>query len=558
MNSTTKILASLAVFLHPAIVSVAVTASAPASPRPNILLILADDLGFSDLGCYGGEIRTPNLDALAADGLRFTQFYNATRCCPSRASLLTGLYPHQAGVGAMTGNQGVPGYRGSLQPNTATLAEILRHAGYRTFMVGKWHLAKPGPVERGFEEFYGMPGGFNSCWKEKPSFIRLPEGRSARPYPPGKFYSTDVFADYAIDFINQARSESPGKPWFLYLAFNAPHFPLHAYPEDVAKYEDYYLRGWDAIRTERLDRMKKLGLVTADTQLPPRSEWHHPFSGKDGVNPAWDSLPEDRRRDLARRMAVYAAMVDRMDAAIGRVLADLKRTGQMDNTLIFFLSDNGACAEWDPFGFDVATGPKSTKILHTGDDLQNVGGPDSYISYGSGWANTSNTPWRLYKHYGHEGGISTPLIVHWPTGFSAKNEFRTQPGHIKDLMATIVDASGAEYPADPILPMEGHSLMPAFANKPTDCGPIFWEHEGNAAVRDGKWKLLRIGSDGPWELYDMETDRTESDNLAAAQPEKLKDLAAQWESWAGRTQVTPYPDPGKGRKKKSPPQTPEE
>lgn len=520
----------------------------PSTARPNILLILADDLGFSDLGCYGGEIKTPNLDALAADGLRFTQFYNASRCCPSRASLLTGLYPHQAGVGEMNSDRHLPGYRGFLQPNTTTIAEVLRTTGYRTFMVGKWHLAKPGPVERGFEEFYGMPGGFNSCWKEKPAYTRLPEGRSARKYPDGKFYSTDVFADYAIDFINQARNDTPAKPWFLYLAFNAPHFPLHAWPEDIAKYEDHYLRGWDVVRAERLERMKKLGLVPADTQLTPRSEWHQPFSGNDGVNPAWDSLPEDRRRDLARRMAVYAAMVARMDAAIGRVLANLKSTGQMDNTLIFFLSDNGACAEWDPFGFDVATGPKSTNILHAGDDLKTVGGPDSYISYGSGWANASNTPWRLYKHYGHEGGISTPLVVHWPTGFSSKGEFRTQPGHIKDLMATIVDASGAEYPADPIPPMEGRSLMPAFANKPQENGPIFWEHEGNAAVRSGDWKLVRIGRDGPWELYDMKADRTEMNNLAGTRPELAKELAALWESWATRANVKPYPPETHGKK----------
>lgn len=529
-------------------------AAEPESRRPNILLILADDLGFSDIGCYGGEIHTPNLDALAANGLRFTQFYNSTRCCPSRASLLTGLYPHQAGVGEMTTDKHLPGYRGHLLPNAVTLAEVLKSAGYRTFMVGKWHLGKPNPVERGFEEFYGMLGGFNSYWKEKPAFTRLPEGRGARDYPPGKFYSSDAFADYAIDFINQARSDTPGKPWFLYLAFNAPHFPLHAWPEDIAKYEDYYLRGWDAIRSERLERLKKLGVVPADTPLPPRSEWHNDMKGTEGGNPAWDSLPEDRRRDLARRMAVYAAAVDRMDAAIGRVVADLKSNGQLDNTLILFLSDNGACAEWDPFGMDVSTGPKTTNILHTGNDLKSVGGPDSYISYGSGWANASNTPFRLYKHYGNEGGISTPLIVHWPGHVTGG--LRTQPGHITDIMATLADVGGAKYPTQsadgtPVTPMEGKSFVPEFAGKTVERGPIFWEHEGNAAMRDGNWKLVRVGPGGLWELYDMSTDRTELRDLASANPEKVKAMAAQWNDWADRTHVNPGP-PGKHPGKKEP------
>jgi arylsulfatase len=544
----------------------ALSAAGATKQKPNIVVILADDMGYSDIGCYGGEIRTPNLDALAANGLRFTQFYNDTRCCPSRASLLTGLYPHQAGMGQMCNDAGAPGYRGSLQPHTATIAEVLRSAGYRTFMVGKWHLSNPGPIERGFEEFYGMLGGFGSCWDEKPGpasvriqgkttssptmwsrgYERLPKDRTRRDYAPGKFYSTDVFADYALDFLASARRESPGKPWFLYLAFNAPHFPLHAYPEDIAKYQNYYLRGWDAIRAERLEKMKGLGIVPPATPLPPLSEWRHPWQNKGGVNPTWDSLPEDRRRDLARRMAVYAAMVDRMDAAIGRVTADLRAAGELDNTLIVFLSDNGACAEWDPIGFDVATGPATTNILHTGDDLEFLGGPDSYISYGSGWANACNTPWRLYKQSTHEGGISTPLIAHWPAGISAKGELRAQHGHLPDIMATVVEVTGAPYPARspigvPITPMEGKSLLPAFAGQPLQRGPIFWEHYGSAAVRDGKWKLVRANRVAAWELYDMETDRTELDNLAASQPEKVKDLATQWEAWAERALVKPYP-----------------
>jgi arylsulfatase len=420
--------------------------------RPNILLLLADDLGYSDLGCYGGEIHTPHLDALAADGLRFTQFYNCARCCPTRASLLTGLYPQQAGVGAMDNDAGAefPGYRGRLNDRCVTIPEVLRTAGYGTYMVGKWHLGRdPGPIRRGFDEFYGMIGGFNSCWQEKPFYTRLPPDRTPRPYAPGQFYSTDVFADYALDFLADAR-KARGRPWFLYLAFNAPHFPLHAPEEEIAKYEKLYAQGWDKVREARLARMKELGLLPKDTPLTPRSlvpaNRFNPQTGwADEDNPAWDSLPADRRADLARRMAVYAGMVDRMDQAVGRVVADLKDHGELENTLVVFLSDNGACAEWDPWGFDGASGPHD--VLHRGEDLKQVGSPGSYISYGSGWANASNTPFRLYKHYDHEGGISTPLIVHWPAGVKGKGEFRTQPGHVLDLMATLAEVSGAEYPA---------------------------------------------------------------------------------------------------------------
>jgi arylsulfatase len=522
--------------------------------RPNILLILADDLGYSDLGCYGGEIRTPNLDALAADGLRFTQFYNCARCCPTRASLLTGLYPHQAGVGAMDSDAGAqfPGYRGRLNDRCVTIPEVLHTAGYGTYMVGKWHLGgDPGPIRRGFDEFYGMIGGFNSCWQEKPFYTRLPRDRTPRAYPPGKFYSTDAFADYALDFLADAR-KTPGRPWFLYLAFNAPHFPLHAPDEEIAKYEGLYAQGWDKVREARLARMKALGLLPKDTPLTPRSlvpanRFNAQTGWADKDNPAWDSLPADRRADLARRMAVYAGMVDRMDQAVGRVVADLKGHGELDATLVVFLSDNGACAEWDPWGFDGASGPHN--VLHRGDDLKQVGGPGSYVSYGSGWANASNTPFRLYKHYDHEGGISTPLIVHWPAGVKAKGEFRTQPGHVIDLMATLVAVSGAEYPArakgQEVQPAEGRSLVPAFGDRPLDRPFLAWEHEGNRAIRVGPWKLVeRAGR--PWELYDLGADRVELQDLADRQPDRVKELAGQWEAWARRTQVLPQPGREKG------------
>lgn len=520
-----------------------------AERRPNILLVLADDLGYSDLGCYGSEIRTPNIDGLAARGLRFTQFYNGTRCCPSRAALMTGLYPHQAGVGEMTGDAGpdFPGYRGRLDAHTVTIAERLRAAGYGTYMVGKWHLnADTGPIRRGFGEFYGMIGGFNSCWQEHPFFTRLPAGRPTHTYASGGFYSTDVFADYALDLLADAR-KAKDRPWFLYLAFNAPHFPLHAPEEDIRAYEQAYIRGWDSVRAGRLDRMKVLGLMPEGLALPPRGTTpRNAFNGRTGWAdreiPAWSELPPDRRADLARRMAVYAAMVTRLDRAVGRVVADLREHGELDDTLILVLSDNGACAEWDPFGFDGSSGPNN--VLHRGDDLRTVGAPGSYVSYGSGWANASNTPFRLFKHYGHEGGIRTPLVVHWPARIRSSGELRTQPGHIIDVWATCAEVAGGVTPpaADgrPAPPSEGTSLVPAFADRPLARDQLAWEHEGHRAIRVGDWKLVaRAG--GPWELYDLATDPVEMNDRAAAEPARVNDLAARWESWARRVHAIPRP-----------------
>jgi arylsulfatase len=533
-----------------AIQAVPAGAAERATDRPNILLVLADDLGYSDLGCYGGEIATPALDALAAGGLRFRQFYNCTRCCPTRASLLTGLYPHQAGVGDMNADQGVPGYRGFPQPNTVTIAEVLRAAGYHTSMVGKWHLGgpkRPTPTDRGFDEFYGMIGGFNSCFEEDPFYTRLPAGRKKRVYPKDAFYSTDAFGDYALDFLAVARTEK--KPFFQYLAFNAPHFPLHAKPDDMNKYADAYTAGWDKLRDARHARQIELGLFPKGTPLSPRS----PFTTRrdflrTGENPAWDSLGADRRADLARRMAVYAAMVECVDRAVGRVVADLRAHGDLDNTLILFLSDNGACAEWDPFGFDGSSGPKN--VLHTGEQLAAMGGAKTYHSYGSGWANACNTPFRLYKHDCHEGGIRTPLIAHWPKGIAARGEFRDHLGHVIDLMATCVEVGGAAYPSKrgeaAVTPMEGVSLVPAFAGRAVDRDMLAWEHEGNRAVRAGRWKLVaRAGS--PWELYDLTADPIELADRAAKDPERVKDLAAKWDDWAKRCHVLPRPTPKKGK-----------
>lgn len=518
--------------------------AAEPAERPNLLLILADDLGYSDLGCYGGEIATPNIDRLAANGLRFRQFYNCSRCCPSRASLLTGLYPHQAGVGDMNADQKLPGYRGFPQPNTRTIAEVLRAGGYHTSMVGKWHLSAgpntPRPTDRGFDEFYGMVGGFNSCFQEDPFYTRLPAGREKRRYPKDGFYSTDVFGDYALDFLAEARRHK--KPFFQYLAFNAPHFPLQAKPEDIQKYVNTYTAGWDTIRERRHASQIELGLFPKGTLLSPRS----PYTTRadflrTGENPAWDTLPADRRADLARRMAIFAAMVDCMDRNIGRVVDDLKANGQLDNTLVLFLSDNGGCAEWDPFGFDGSSGPKN--ILHTGEQLAAMGGPKSYHSYGSGWANAGGTPFRMYKHYCHEGGIRTPLIVHWPRGIAARGEYRDQVGHIIDVMATCVDVCSVSYPTKigetAITPMEGKSLRPAFANQPLDREYLAWEHERNRAIRIGNSKLV-AKANAAWELYDLAADPVEMTDLAAAMPDRVRQMAATWEMWAKRCNVLPY------------------
>jgi arylsulfatase len=527
------------------------TRSQTPAPRPNILLILADDLGFSDVGCYGSEIATPNLDKLAAEGLRFTQFYNAARCCPSRASLVTGLYPQQAGMGDMAGGQkiGPPGYEGRLMDRCVTIPEVLKPAGYHCYMAGKWHLgAKPDPIDRGFDEFYGMIGGFNTCWEEHPSYTRLPADHPRRDYAPGKFYSTDVFGDYSLDFLAQAR-RTPDQPWFLYLAFNAAHFPLHAPEAAIDKYEKVYAQGWDKIREQRFARLNELGLLPKDTALTPRgfipANWANQQTGwADKYNPSWASLPADRRADLGRRMAVYAAMVDCMDQNIGRVLADLRQHGELDHTLVIFLSDNGACAEWDPYGFDGASGPHN--ILHDSADLKNIGGPGSYVSYGSAWANACNTPWRLYKHYDHEGGISTPFIVRWPAMMKRRGEMDATPSHILDLMATFVAVAGANYPqtfnGHAILPTEGRSLLPLLKGEALPSRTLFFEHEGNRAVRENRWKLVSLKG-RPWELYDFEQDRSELHDLAAQQPETTARLAKAWDQWAERCHAR-RPKPG--------------
>jgi len=522
--------------------SAAATAVIRAQPanRPNILLILADDLGYSDLGCFGGEIATPNLDRLASNGVRFTQFYTTARCCPSRASLLTGQYSHRVGVGHMVADLGQPGYRGRLSENGATIAEVLRPAGYRTFVSGKWHVGTNDPTARGFEEFFGTLASAQSFW-DPARYLRLPAGRKARTYAPGTFYGTDALTDHALDFLAQARS-TPANPWFLYLAYNSPHFPLQARPEDIAKYKTRYAAGWDVLRAERLARMKRLGVVPARTKLTPRSQYWGFGETESKENPAWDTLPEERRADLARRMAIYAAMVDRMDQNVGRVLADLRDHRELEDTLIVFLSDNGACAEWEPVGFDGSSSPNNT--LHRGDDLEKMGGPGTFHSAGSGWANASSTPWRLYKHYTNEGGISDPCIVHWPERIRRLGAVDNAPVHLIDIMPSIVEATGASYPKQigsrEIFPMVGASLIPALHGGRMPQRTLYFEHEGHRAVRENRYKATALRGQ-PWSLYDMERDRTELDDLAAKQPKLVDTLAAKWDAWAAANNVTPTP-----------------
>jgi arylsulfatase A-like enzyme len=496
--------------------------------RPNILVILTDDMGYSDIGCYGGELNTPNLDKLAAGGLRFTHFYNTARCCPTRASILTGLYPHQAAVGHMMENKGLDGYHGDLSRNAVTIAEVLRAAGYGTYCVGKWHVTPfekndnhNGPLQRGFDRYYGIIGGaanyFNPLTLTRDN---TPIQADNDPeYKPEKYYLTDAISDHAVRFIKDHARQKAGQPFFMYAAFTAAHWPLHAPESEIAKYKGKYDGGYEPIRLAHYERARQMGLI----------------------QPGWDLSPQDgdwakvtRKPWEARCMEVYAAQVDRMDQGVGKIVESLTKNQLLDNTLILYLQDNGACAE--------TIGRAANKA---GVPPPMPGPADTWISYGQAWANVSNTPFRYYKHFVHEGGISTPLIAHWLAGITRRGELEYQPGHLIDVMATCVDLSGAKYPTEfaarAIQPMEGRSLVPAMNGQSIQREAIFWEHEGNRALRVGKWKLVAKGPRGPWELYDMEKDRTEMHDLAAAQPDRVREMTSQWERWAKRTEAIPWP-----------------
>jgi len=525
-----------------------------AAARPNVLIVLADDLGYSDLGCYGGEVPTPNLDRLAAAGVRFSACYNSARCCPTRASLMTGLYPHQTGIGSFATDRPNPdkgpAHLNHLNDRCVTLAELLGAAGYSTSMVGKWHMNVPGPIARGFERFYGYIRHYAKPQWKPSEHRRLPEGTPEElRYAEGEFYATDVFTDYALEFLRQARDD--GRPWFLYLAHSSPHFPIQAPAESIDRHVDTYRRGWDALRAERLERMKRLGLIDGSLELPPRSEVPvdgpkvtNGYSGE--PNPAWDDLPADRREDLARRMATYAAMVDHVDRGVGRLLADLEANGELDNTLIVFTSDNGACYEWGPFGFDGPSRQGVTK-LHRGDELGAIDQPGSYHAYGSAWAMLCNTPLAMYKHFCHEGGVRSPLIVHWPARVQHRGDLVRYGAHVMDVVPTVCAATGAAYPAQhdghDVQPLEGVSLLPALAGEALPDRRLFFEHQGARGVRDGDWKLVwgkRQPDKVRWELYNLADDVAEQRDLAAEHTALVDRLAADWLRWARRVNVYPF------------------
>ena len=512
---------------------------------PHIILIMVDDMGYSDLGCYGGEILTPNLDRMATDGLRFTQFYNMARCCPTRASVLTGLQPHQAGVGYMTWGlkaEEHPGYVGHLNKQCVTVAEALRLAGYRTAISGKWHVGDTReywPLQRGFEKNFGLSSGGQTtgghCSYFEPSVIKDNE---AVTLDDEDFYFTDAISDATVEYIDEfAKGDSP---FFLYTAYTAPHWPLHALPEDIAKYRDVYKKGWDALRAERHARMIEMGLLEPSCELTPREE----------NVPAWKDEPHKEWQ--IERMAIYAAQIDRMDQGIGRIMAKLKATGQDENTLVLFLSDNGAASESWPPGIEKAV-PKlfpkfapDGRLVRAGNDPSIMpGDAATFATYGPAWANASNTPFRLFKTWIHEGGISTPLIAHWPNVIK-KGGRTDELGQVIDIMATCLDVAGAEYPKSyeghDIKPLEGKSLAPIFRNGTREGHrEICWEHQGNRAIRQGKWKLVSRYPN-TWELYDIEADRGEMNNVAERYPAKVEELTELYDEWANRCDVLPWDD----------------
>jgi arylsulfatase A-like enzyme len=518
-------------------VLVLATHAAPAnsaSNRPNIIVILIDDMGFSDLGCYGSEIPTPNVNALADNGLRFSQFYNTGRCSPTRASLLTGLYPHQAGLGFLESlvRPNSKGTQGRLRDDCATIAEVLEPAGYFTIMTGKWHIGHTRGVpaaSRGFTRSLSAPIGemYFANQKQKQDLGVFLNGKRLDLNDPqlgSNWYGPDLLTEWGLKFVDEAIAAN--KPFFYYLPHSSVHFPLQVPKADFDRYRGKYKVGWDKLREARYRRQIEMGLID--------SKW--PLSPLPPDVPAWDTLSEKAQDRYDKLMAVYAAMIDRLDRSIGTLVDGLKARGQLDNTLILVLSDNGGNAEAGPNGRLKGKRP---------------GGPASTVFIGQCWATLNNTPLRRYKHFTHEGGISTPLIAHWPAGIPRERngQLDHQPAHLIDVMATAIDMTGVDYPTEynghSIPPMEGVSLLPAFAGQSLEReSPIFWEHEGNRAVRSGKWKLV-MKYKGPWELYDIEADRTEQHDLIGEQPELAKQLIAQWEAWAKRSDVDQWTGPAR-------------
>ncbi|HEV3302802.1 MAG TPA: arylsulfatase [Planctomycetaceae bacterium] len=496
--------------------------SRPPSAAPNIVLIVADDLGFSDIGCYGAEVATPNLDQLATRGVRFTQFYNAARCSPSRAALLTGLYPHQAGVGHLLEDWQPPGYTAGLNERCATIAELLQAGGYSTYHVGKWHVGgvaqkneRNHPLNRGFDRAYGTGGGGNHF------ALGLYDDRKYMKAP-DDFYSTDAFADRAADFIRDHQRQHADRPFFLHLCFTAPHFPLQARPEDIERYRGKYASGWDALRQQRYTRQKELGVIDA----------HWPLSPRDSEATSWEEVPKSERAELELRMSIYAAMIDCLDRGIGQVLSEIRQSGAEENTVVIFVSDNGASAEaveppWEERAQEPTT--ESTTQPHR--------------SLGAAWANAANTPFRGYKMWLQEGGISTPLIISWPLKLKHAGSITPQVGHLIDLMPTCLDLAQVKYPqvfqGRELTPLAGRSLVPILQGQSPSPRTLAWEHEGNRALRDGDLKLV-ADFRGPWQLYDLKADRTETHDLAAQRPNDVIRLSAMWQVWADHVGVVDW------------------
>lgn len=512
------------------------TENAESSKQPNVLLIMADDMGYSDLGCYGGEINTPHLNQLASEGLRFTQFYNAARCCPTRASLLTGLSPHVAGMGGMVNGQPTDSpnaYQGYLNEQCLTIAEALRPAGYRNYMVGKWHVGEFRPVfplDRGFDQYYGLISGAMNYWnigKGKSKNVHrqfVEDTTNINDEVANGFYATSAYSNKAVEFINGHFDEHQDQPFFMYLAHQAPHWPLHAPDSMIAKYRGKYKNGWSQLRQERYQRMQAMGIIAKDQGLSPLDE-----------NTAdWESLSPGQKDTMDLKMAIYAAQIELMDQGIGQVIQTLEAQGELDNTLIFFLSDNGASPESGALGRNFRpdlTGP--------------IGSENSYHSYGSSWANASNTPYRKFKSYTFEGGFATPMIARWGAQIANPNTLSPAVGHIIDLMPTILDAGGASYPAQAndqtLHPLEGKSLLAVLKGETTqvrtDEEPIFWEHQENKAIRMGKWKLVKSKRVPEWKLFDLDKDRSELNDVAEQFPEIKAKLLATYQTWEQKVGV---------------------
>lgn len=519
------------IFLPFSMVSAQVIKPVHAKKRPNIIIILADDMGYSDIGCFGSDTQTPNLDAMAKGGLRMTQFYNASRCCPTRASLLTGLYQHQVGVGDMVNTRAESAYQGYLNQNCVTIAEALKLGGYNTLMAGKWHVGQSPehwPVKRGFDHYFGLIDGASSYFTPTMPYRpnqKLTIALDDKEFTPGpNWYSTDEYAKYAVKFIEG--NQKTNKPFFFYMAFTSPHWPIQALPEDIAKYKGKYMKGWDKLRAERLARQKEMGILPNDQQLSPR----------DSNVPDWDSLTAEEKDKFDTKMAVYAAMIDRMDQNIGRIRAKLKELHQDKNTVIMFLSDNGASAE-------TITGKGFTPEVQAANNKP-ASDPTSFTAYETLGANVSNTPFRLFKHWEYEGGTATPFIAYYP-GVIKPGSLVSKPAHIIDLMATCLDLAKTPYPktykGNSIIPLEGMSLVPLFKGlRWKGHNGLFFEHEGNRAVRQGDWKLVSQKPLNKWELYNIKTDRSELKDVSAQNSDKVNELVALYNTWTIRAGVIPF------------------